>query len=39
LFRQAWARLINQLDRQGQVDRQESMADGTFSPAKKGAFA
>ena len=38
LFRKAWSRLINQLDREGRVDRSESMADGTFSSAKKGAF-
>ena len=39
LFKKAWARLVNKLDRQGLVDREESMADGTFSSAKKGAFA
>ncbi len=39
IFRRAWERLINKLDREGDVDRSESMADGTFSPAKKGAFA
>ena len=35
----AWARLLRQLDRKGQVDWSESMADGTFSSAKKGAIA
>ena len=38
LFKKAWARLVNKLDRQGKIDREESMADGTFSSAKKGAF-
>lgn len=39
LFRNAWARLVNKLDRQRRIEREESIADGTFSPAKKGAFA
>lgn len=38
IFEKAWARLVNKLDREGKVDRQQSIADGTFSPAKKGAF-
>lgn len=37
-FRKAWARLINKLDRQGVIDREQSIADGTFSPAKKGVY-
>ena len=32
----AWGRLLRKLDRQGKVDREESMADATFSSAKKG---
>ena len=39
LFRRAWARLVNKLDRDGKVNRDEFIADGTFSAAKKGAFA
>ena len=39
IFKKAWARLVNRLDREGKVDHQESMADGTFSSAKKGVFA
>ena len=39
LFKKAWSRLVNKLDRQGEIDREESMADGTFSSAKKGGFA
>lgn len=35
----AWARLLRKLDRQGRIDWNESMADGTFSSAKKGAIA
>ena len=38
LFKKAWSRLLNKLDWQGEIDREESMADGTFSSAKKGAF-
>jgi transposase len=38
IFKKAWARLLQLLDRQGNIDREESMADGTFSPAKKGGF-
>ena len=32
----AWRRLLRKLDRQGKVDLEESMADATFSSAKKG---
>jgi len=35
---QAWRRLLEQLDRQGQVDWEQGFADGTFAPAKKGAI-
>lgn len=37
VWQQAWARLARLLDRQGRVKHEESFADGTFSPAKKGA--
>jgi len=37
VWEKAWARLVRRLDRQGRVDREESLADGTFSSAKKGA--
>lgn len=37
IWQQAWARLLGQLDRQGQLNWNESTADGTFSSAKKGA--
>jgi len=36
IWEQAWARLLRQLDRRGQVKHEESFADGTFSSAKKG---
>ena len=36
IWEKAWARLVRRLDRQGQVDREESFADGTFASAKKG---
>lgn len=39
LWKTAWARLLRKLDRRGRVDWEEAMADGTFSSAKKGAFA
>ena len=32
----AWARLLRKLDRQGLIDHEQSMADATFSSAKKG---
>ena len=31
----SWGRLLRKLDRQGKVDREESMADATYSSAKK----
>jgi len=37
VWQNAWARLLRMLDRQGQLDWEESAADGTFSSAKKGA--
>lgn len=36
VWERAWGRLLRKLDRQGRVCRKESMADGTFAPAKKG---
>ena len=35
----AWRRLVKQLDRQGAVDWEEGIADGTFASAKKGVIA
>ncbi len=37
VWEKAWGRLLRVLDRRGAIDREESMADGTFSSAKKGA--
>ena len=39
LWRVAWARLLRKLHRQGRINWEEGMADGTFSSAKKGACA
>lgn len=36
VWQTAWARLVRLLDRRGRVNHDESFADGTFSPAKKG---
>lgn len=36
VWEKAWGRLLRKLDRQGRVNREESMADGTFASAKKG---
>jgi transposase len=36
IWEKAWGRLLRKLDRQGRIDREESMADGTFASAKKG---
>jgi len=35
----AWSRLVDQLDREGQVDWDEGFADATFAPSKKGAIS
>jgi transposase len=35
----AWGRLLRKLDRRGEINRKESIADGTFSSAKKGVNA
>ena len=37
IFEKAWTRLLRKLDRIGRLDWEETHADGTFSPAKKGA--
>lgn len=39
IWEKAWARLLRKLDRKGSIDWDESMADGTFSAAKKGVIA
>lgn len=39
VWERAWARLPRALDRDGYVHHEESFADGTFSPAKKGVSA
>lgn len=39
VFQQAWERLLWKLDRRGRIKWDEGFADGTFSPAKKGAIA
>jgi transposase len=35
---QAWRRLVEQLDRRGDIDWEQGFADGTFASAKKGAI-
>lgn len=37
VWKKAWARLVRLLDREGRINHDEAIADGTFSPAKKGA--
>ena len=37
IFEQAWARLLGKLDALKQVNWEEAIGDGTFSPGKKGA--
>lgn len=37
LWAKAWARLLRALEREGRIDLTETLADGTFSSAKKGA--
>jgi len=39
IWDEAWRRLVAKLDAQGQVEWEESFADGTFASAKKGAIA
>ncbi|QDU82589.1 hypothetical protein Pla110_43490 [Polystyrenella longa] len=36
VFRLAWERLAEKLQREGELDWSEGMAEGTFAPAKKG---
>jgi transposase len=36
VLRKAWSRLLHRLDGLGQINWEESMADGTFASAKKG---
>lgn len=36
VWEKAWSRLTRLLDRRGRIKHEESFADGTFSPAKKG---
>lgn len=37
VFKVAWARLLEELDDLNEINWEEAIADGTFSPAKKGA--
>lgn len=39
VWTKAWARLLRMLDRQGRIQWDEGIADGTFSSAKKGGCA
>ena len=39
IFQQAWSRLLHKLDGMQEINWEEAMADGTFSPAKKGGGA
>ena len=39
IFQQAWSRLLHRLDGMKSLRWDETMADGTFAPAKKGDFA
>ena len=39
LWDRAWRRLVDRLDRQGEIDWEQGFADGTFASAKKGAIA
>lgn len=36
IWEKAWARLLHSLKRKGKLDLEETIADGTFSSAKKG---
>lgn len=38
VWEKAWRRLVRTLDARGAIDWEESFADGTFSPAKKGGI-
>ena len=37
VWEKSWRRLLKKLDALNQIDWEEAMGDGTFSPAKKGA--
>lgn len=37
IWDKAWRRLLKKLDKQGEIDWEEGIADGTFASAKKGA--
>lgn len=39
LWERVWAQLLRALERRGAVDTEQSLADGTFASAKKGAAA
>jgi transposase len=39
IWEEAWAMLLRKLDHRGRLNWQETVADGTFSSAKKGAVA
>lgn len=39
IWPKALARLLRKLDREGEIDWEEAMADGTFASAKKGEIA
>ena len=39
VWTKVWARLLRKLDREGKIDWNESMADGTFASAKKSVTA
>jgi transposase len=39
LWEKAWSRLLRALERCGKFDAEQSLADGTFASAKKGAAA
>jgi transposase len=39
IWQRAWSRLLRRLDSRGQVDTDDTIADGTFASAKKGANA
>ena len=39
LWARAWSRLLRSLERRGVIDTEQAIADGTCSPAKKGAAA
>ena len=38
-FSSVWRTFLGELDEQGRIDWEETFADGSFAPAKKGATA